>query len=55
VNFFHLTELSVLSVEGEDESVKEKKASTLFGRKEMNGKERKAKEGLNVWGGKAKE
>jgi hypothetical protein len=55
VNFFHLTDLSVPSVEGGDKSVKEKKASTLFGREETNGKERKGKEGLNVRGGKAKE
>jgi hypothetical protein len=55
VNFFHLTNLSVPSVEGENKSVKEQKASTLFGRKETNGKERKEKEGLNVRGGIAKE
>jgi hypothetical protein len=54
VNLFHLTDLFVPSVEGEDKSVKEKKASMLFGRKETNGKERKGKEGLNVRGGIAK-
>jgi hypothetical protein len=46
VNFFHLTDLSVPSVEGEEKSVEGKKASTSFGRKrnERKGKKRKEKE-----------
>jgi hypothetical protein len=59
VNFFHLTDLSVLSAEGVDKSVKEKEGRYIVREKrnERKGKKRKEKErkgneGLDVRGGK---